>query len=158
MKIKNAILLLIISLFIAVVACDEDDDPRSYDEQLTYEIGKIQDYLEDSSLTAIPTESGLHYIIEEQGTGSYPTIDSIVEVKYRGRYLNGNEFDSGTTEGEVTIYIKGWQEGIPLFREGGKGMLFIPSALGYGMYSKYLYGIFDNSTLVFNIEILDVRD
>ncbi|NOQ23923.1 MAG: peptidylprolyl isomerase [Bacteroidales bacterium] len=157
MKIKNTILLLIFSLLIALVACDDDDD-RSYDEQLAYEIGKIQDYAVDSNLSVIATESGLHYIIEEQGTGSYPTIDSIVEVKYRGRYLNGNEFDSGTTEGNVAIYIKGWQEGIPLFREGSKGMLFIPSALGYGISSKYIYGIYDNSTLVFNIEILEVRD
>lgn len=154
---KNTIIFLMSSLLVLVFACGEEEDILSFEEQKKVDIEKIQNYLLDSNLTAEePTESGLHYIIEEEGTGNYPTVDSIVKVKYYGRFLNGDPFDGGTTEGRLYKYISGWQEGIPFFREGGKGMLFIPSSLAYGVYD--FYGIPGNSVLVFDIELLDVSD
>lgn len=152
---RNLVIFLMFSLLVTVVACDEEDNTRSYEEQLAIDIDKIEDYLSDSSLTAISTESGLHYIIEEQGTGNFPTLDSIVEISYRGRFLNGEEFENNSLSGfELDQFILGWREGIPFFREGGKGMLFVPSCLAYGVYD-YL-NIPGNSVLVFNIELLSV--
>lgn len=153
---KNAIIFLMFSLLVIVVACGEEDDILSYDEQKAIDIEKIQNYLLDSNLTAVPRESGLHYIIEVEGTGNYPTVDSLVKIEYTGKFINGELFDGGITEGRVSKYIFGWQEGLPFFREGGKGMLFIPSCLAYGVYD--FYGIPGNSVLVFNIEVLDVID
>lgn len=153
-KMKNAIIFLMFSLLVLVVACGEEDDSVSYNEQKEIDIEKIQNYLLDSNLAAESTESGLHYIIEVEGTGSYPTVDSIVKVKYTGKFLNGDQFDSGTMEYKLKSFIMGWREGIPYFREGGKGMLFIPSSLAYGVYDYY--SIPGNSVLVFDIELLSV--
>lgn len=153
---KNVIIFLMFSILVFVAACGEEIDDVSYAKQKAIDIEKIQDYLSDSNLTAKSTESGLHYIIEEEGTGNYPSVDSIVKVKYRGRFLNGDQFDGGTLEGRVYNYIAGWQEGIPKFREGGKGLLFIPSCLAYGVYD--FYSIPGNSVLVFDIELLDITD
>lgn len=153
---KNAIIFLMFSLLVIVVACGEENETISYNEQKAIDIEKIQNYLLDSNLTAEPTESGLHYIIEVEGTGNYPTVDSIVKIKYTGRFINGDQFDGGTIEDKLSNYIMGWQEGIAFFNEGSKGMLFIPSCLAYGVYDYY--SIPGNSVLVFDIELLDVID
>lgn len=133
-------------------ACEKDDTAA---EQLKKDIELIETYLQDSSLVAQSTESGLYYIIEEEGTGSYPNLNSVVRVNYKGSLLNGDVFEEGTVKNyPLYVYIKGWQEGIPLLRSGGKGVLFVPSALGYGAEAKP--GIPANSVLIFEIELLYV--
>lgn len=155
---KKILYVLIVAISVMFVACNDDSgyDVLSYEEQLALDIEKIQTYLTDSSLTAESTESGLHYIIEEEGTGSYPTVDSTVNVKYVGMLLNGDVFDEGTIKAKLGQFIYGWQEGIPLFNEGGSGTLFIPSSLGYGYYS--VGSIPANSVLVFDIELIGVSN
>ena len=150
---KNVLLLLIMSVFV-LVACEKDD---TVGDQLKKDIELIEGYLADSSLTAQSTESGLYYIIEEQGTGNNPTLSSIVKVAYTGKLLNGNVFDSGTVNNSPLFnYIDGWQEGIQFFKEGGKGTLFIPSKLGYG--SSAQGDIPANSVLIFEIELINVAN
>lgn len=150
---KKYFLLLIILPFISLLSCDKDDD--SYSEQLNKDIELIKDYLSENGIEAQYTESGLHYIIEEQGTGNYPQLSSIVKVKYTGRLLNGDIFDEGiVNDNPLFIYIEGWKEGLQLFKEGGKGTLFIPSGLGYGSENKT--NIPPNSVLIFDIELINV--
>ncbi|MDA3952737.1 MAG: FKBP-type peptidyl-prolyl cis-trans isomerase [Bacteroidales bacterium] len=152
---KNVIIFLMVSLLI-FAACGDEDIPKSYEEQLAIDIEKIENYLLDSNLTAESTASGLHYIIEEQGTGSHPSVDSTVEVTYTGTFLDGELFDEGTIEVELSALVLGWQEGLPFFKEGGKGLLFVPSALGYGINGYY--NIPGSSVLIFDIELVDVSD
>ncbi len=149
---KNTIIFLLLSLFI-FNACD-DEDTVSAEKQLEIDIEKIENYLIENNLVAEVTESGLHYIITEEGTGSHPTVDSTIKVTYTGKYLNGEEFSSGTEEYVLINLLLGWQEGLPFFKEGGAGMLFIPSALGYG--ASDFYQIPGNSVLMFDIELLSV--
>jgi len=54
----------------------------------------------------------------------------------------------------LTNVIQGWQEGIPLFSEGGSGILLIPSALGYGNQS--IGNIPANSVLIFEVTLINV--
>jgi FKBP-type peptidyl-prolyl cis-trans isomerase FkpA len=57
-----------------------------------------------------------------------------VTVAYKGSYTNGNVFDKSSDAGisfGLQQVIKGWTEGI-FFKEGGSGMLLVPSHLGYG--------------------------
>lgn len=151
---KNILFLVVISVFI-FGSCDKDEDVvLTYEEQLAVDIKKIENYLSENELVADSTESGIFYIIEEEGTGSYPALDSIVEVNYVGMYLNEQVFDSGTVDYRLDGFILGWQEGIPLFKEGGSGKLFIPSGLGYGAYDYY--SIPGNSILIFEIELINV--
>jgi FKBP-type peptidyl-prolyl cis-trans isomerase FkpA len=51
--------------------------------------------------------------------------------------------------------IKGWQEGLQFFGKGGKGMLLVPSKMGYG--SKPPAGIRVNAVLIFNIHLIDIK-
>lgn len=149
--------LFVITVFlISFSSCNDDSSSPSYEEQLAIDIEKIQDYLLEKNLTAQSTEDGLHYIIDVEGTGSTPTIDSVVKVKYVGKLLNDTIFDQGTTELRLNSYILGWQKGIPYFKEGGSGKLLIPSSMGYGVYAHY--PIPANSVLVFDISLLSVRD
>jgi FKBP-type peptidyl-prolyl cis-trans isomerase FkpA len=151
--------LLVIICSIAILAsCDDDDDVRlTYEEQLKVDIEKIENYLSRKGLTADSTETGLFYIIDEEGTGSRPTVDSLVSVRYVGKFLETEEvFDSGTTEDyPLGGFIYGWREGIALFKEGGSGTLYIPSSLGYGAIDYY--AIPANSVLIFEVELLDVK-
>ena len=73
----------------------------------------------------VETESGLQYIIEEEGTGIAPAATDTVEVNYEGRLLDGTVFDSSYERGESIKFplngvIKGWGEGLTYVKEGGK--------------------------------------
>lgn len=150
---------LIQVLFIFLVgamffSCKKED--LSPEKQLTRDIKKIQDYLSSKNLTAQSTASGLHYIIEVEGTGGNPTINDEVTVFYKGYYLDDKIFDqTGTSPITFPLanVILGWQEGIPLFKKGGKGKLFLPSYLAYG--SNPPPGIPKNAVMIFDVELVN---
>jgi FKBP-type peptidyl-prolyl cis-trans isomerase FkpA len=137
-----------------VSSCKKKDtvDHAAADEQT------IQNYINDNKLTATATGSGLYYVMTTVGAGNNPNINSNVTVKYTGYLTDGTIFDQTTNIGasfSLGGVIKGWQEGIPLFKKGGKGKLLIPSALGYG--SQSTGKIPSNSVLIFDIDLLDVN-
>lgn len=118
----------------------------------------IKKYIADHNLTATATGTGLYYVINSQGAGAQPNINSTVTVAYRGYLTNGNSFDQSSASGATFALkqvIKGWQEGIPYYKKGGKGILLIPSELGYG--SKTQNKIPANSVLIFDVELLNVQ-
>ncbi len=115
-------------------------------------------YIAENELNATKSESGLYYVIDEQGTGEQPTETSDVTVAYRGYFLNGNVFDESDEEGisfNLSGVIQGWTEGIQYFNEGGSGILLIPAHLGYGSYDYST--IPGGSVLIFDIELLKVN-
>lgn len=117
----------------------------------------IQTYITDNNLTATKTSTGLYVVIDEPGTGAGCTGTSDVTVAYKGYFTNGDVFDESDASGvtfNLSNVIKGWNEGIPHFKEGGSGKLLIPSALGYG--SKGNSKIPPNSVLIFDVTLIDV--
>ena len=144
--------ILCFCIFLSFVACKKKVDQKALDEEI------ITKYISDHQLNAKATGSGLYYIIQTQGTGAQPTLSSTVKVKYKGYLPDGTGFDQSKEDGfttALTQVIQGWQEGIPYFKKGGKGVLLIPSALGYGEQS--VGSIPENSVLIFDIELLDVN-
>ncbi len=121
----------------------------------------IQKYLKDNNLEAQKTASGLYYIVEKEGTGEIkPNYD--VNVHYEGTLLDGSKFDSSYDRGKPAHFglrrvIPGWTEGIPLFKNGGKGILLIPSKLAYGPRGAGAK-IPPNSVLKFKVEVLGSHD
>jgi FKBP-type peptidyl-prolyl cis-trans isomerase FkpA len=115
----------------------------------------IQAFKASNGLTTQTTASGLHYIIDVVGTGRQPVDTDTVRVNYVGTLINGNQFDSGNNASfRLRDVIQGWQEGIPLFKVGGKGRLIIPSSLAYGGTPQQ--GIPANSVLIFEVELLSI--
>jgi len=106
------------------------------------------------------TDSGLQFLVLEMGEGPKPTPEHQVVVNYEGKLLDGTVFDSTEGRGPATFspkrVISGWTEGLQLMPKGSKFRLFIPSALGYG--SRATGSIPANSMLIFDIELVDIKD
>jgi len=83
-----------------------------------------------------------HLVIKDliKGTGPVATAGSTVTVQYVGvLYKGGKQFDASWNDGSgqpvalpLSGVIKGWQQGIPGMRVGGRRLLIIPASLGYG--------------------------
>lgn len=140
-------------LILAFSSCNKEKSQAEIDDE------RIQEFLELSNINAEKTASGLYYYVEVEGTGEFARWNSTVVVHYKGMLLNGTVFDTSYGEAPFVTYlpntILGWQEGIPKFKEGGKGKLFIPSGLGYG--SRQISIIPPNSVLIFDIELLGIN-
>jgi FKBP-type peptidyl-prolyl cis-trans isomerase FkpA len=121
---------------------------------------EVEDYLAAKGLKAQRIGNGTYVLIKEQGTGTKAGPDKYVSVKYAGRTMatdsvfESNTF-SGLLLGEGNV-IEGWEEGLAMFNEGGKGTLFIPGYLAYG--NNPGPGGRENEALVFEIELLKVGD
>ena len=107
------------------------------------------------------TKSGLLYKIENAGKGEAIKATDTVKVHYTGKVPNGKVFDSSVERGQPVEFqlnqvIPGWTEGLQLVKKGGKIQLVIPPALGYGKQGAGA-SIPPNSTLIFDVEVLDVN-
>src|SRR6201997_102063 len=107
------------------------------------------------------TASGLQYKLIKEGTGAQPKATDMVTVSYRGTLIDGTEFDSSYKRGQPATFplngvIKGWTEGLQLMKQGSKYQFFVPSNLAYG---ERAVGpdIAPNATLVFEVELIDVK-
>ena len=107
------------------------------------------------------TASGLQFQVLKAGEGKSAGPRSLVVTHYEGRLLDGTVFDSSVQRGtpaefRVDGVIKGWQEALQDMREGDKRRLWIPSELAYGAAGTG--PIPPNSVLVFEVELIDVKD
>lgn len=153
--------LLFPLMFLALTSCLDDNSNTTDTEPIDYSAQNdedIQIYLEENDLEAQKSETGLYYIIEEEGTGVQPTSSSDVTVAYKGYFLNGTVFDQSEDTGitfNLQQVIAGWTEGITYFKEGGSGLLLIPAHLAYGSFDYN--GIPGGSVLIFEVELLAVN-
>ena len=98
-----------------------------------------------------------------EGMGHSPASGDTVVVHYTGWLENGTQFDSSRDRNEPFDFvlgrgqvIKGWDEAVATMRVGQKAKITIPPALGYG--ARGAGGVIPpNATLVFEVELLDVR-
>jgi peptidylprolyl isomerase len=109
----------------------------------------------------VTTASGLKYLDLAEGSGAEPQTGQTVSVHYIGTLEDGTKFDSSRDRGRPFQFklgagqvIKGWDEGIASMKVGGRRQLIIPPDLGYG--SRGIGPIPPNSTLVFDVELLEV--
>ncbi len=110
----------------------------------------------------VTTASGLEYRVIAKGDRKAATImpADLVTVQYRGKLLDGTEFDSTYARGvpasfTVNRVIPGWQEALVLMKPGAKWQLFVPPDLAYGASAKP--GIPGGSLLIFDVDLISVR-
>lgn len=109
----------------------------------------------------VTTDSGLQYIVLKEGTGVKPQATDKVKIHYHGTLIDGSVFDSSVDKGtpiemRVNQFVKGFSEGLMLMPVGSKYKLFIPSNLGYGANPRPGGVIKPNSTIIFDLELLEI--
>ncbi|SKC33792.1 FKBP-type peptidyl-prolyl cis-trans isomerase FkpA precursor [Photobacterium piscicola] len=109
----------------------------------------------------VTTKSGLMYKVEKEGTGAKPAATDTVEVQYKGMLTDGTVFDSSYQRNQPATFplnqvIPGWTEGVQLMPVGSKFEFVIPPQLAYGAQANP--SIPANSTLVFQVELLSIKD
>ena len=109
----------------------------------------------------VVTKSGLQYKVLAKGNGGYkPTVEDDVKVHYRGRLIDGTEFDSTYSRGEpysttAKALIVGWAEALQLMSKGARWELYVPANLAYGEAGSPPY-VGPNAVLIFEVELLEV--
>ena len=148
---KFPAIIITFLLFAVFSSCEKSWDSE---EQKIIDHQIIEQYAKENNLNGSFTESGLYYVIYQEGSEAKPTIESKVTVKYKGYYTDGKLLDEGTIKNyPLGNLIRGWQEGIKLIGKGGKMKLIIPSYLAYGHTPSG--DVRPDAVLVFDVELID---
>lgn len=108
----------------------------------------------------VKTDSGLLYLVIEEGTGESPAAEDRVKVHYHGTLRDGSVFDSSVQRGEPATFalnrvIPCWTEGVQMMKVGGKSKLVCPSDIAYGDRGSPPR-IGPGAALVFEVELLEI--
>ncbi len=136
---------------------------------LTPAMGFAADETPAPATAAVTTESGLQYTDDVVGTGASPKPGQTCVMNYTGWLYKdgakGRKFDSSLDHGKPFQFpigqravIAGWDEGVATMKVGGKRTLILPPHLGYGARGAGNGVIPPNATLIFEVELLEVKD
>lgn len=127
--------------------------------------GKNEGDLAQTLASSMNTVGDIQNIIVEdvvEGEGEAVQKGDTVSVHYIGTLQSGQQFDNSYVKGkpyEFTVgkgsVIKGWDMGILGMKTGGQRILVIPPEYAYG--SDGMYPIPGNATLIFSIELLQIK-
>jgi FKBP-type peptidyl-prolyl cis-trans isomerases 1 len=173
MRFKVLSVLCLVGLM-TMAGCTKLVEPKSPEEiladaikntnpfQLAYDLKIIDDSLKRWNIVPAIEPNGVRYVIHEEGTGPKPTLSSVVTVDYTGKLLSsGDTFDIGTHTENLYGFIIGMRTTIPLFKEGTKATLYIPSGFAFGNSARYDSNggvlVPAGSNLIFEIELVDVQ-
>ncbi|HEX8278694.1 MAG TPA: FKBP-type peptidyl-prolyl cis-trans isomerase [Segetibacter sp.] len=131
-------------------------------EKATANLKAGEDFLEQNRKRegVMTTASGLQYEVLSEGSGAKPKATDKVKCHYHGTLINGSIFDSSVQRGQpatfpLNMVIKGWTEALQLMSVGSKYRLFLHPSLAYGERQTGSV-IGPNSTLIFDVELLDI--
>lgn len=133
------------------------------EQQLLEDISLIDIYLEEQGLIGMELESGIRYIVQNEGSGNKPEKGDKVLIHFNGYLLDGTQFDSSYDRndpyefilGERSV-IMGWEESVAEMPLGSKITFYIPSELAYR--ERGLGELVDpNTVVVFDLELLDIK-
>ena len=156
MKLKKSfsgwiLFTMMLAIVFGMASCEKESE---LEKQAAIDKALIDQYVIDHQLDGQYTASGTYYEVQEDGNGSFPYSSAIIQVTYKGYFLDGTVFDEGyISAAPLSTLILGWQDGIPRIDVGGKIKLVAPSRLGYG--TRELDNIPANSVLVFDITLHD---
>lgn len=124
-------------------------------------VQEMEAFLKAKNITAQKTGKGTFVVIQQQGTGPQAEDGKYVTVKYDGKFLatdssfQANSYTFQLGKGKV---VAGWDEGLKLFKEGGKGTLYVPGFRAYGKNPPQGSPFKPFEPLKFDVELLKVSD
>jgi FKBP-type peptidyl-prolyl cis-trans isomerase FkpA len=140
-----------LTLTLALAGCDRAKTPAA-----------------SETATAAAAAAPLQKIDTQAGTGKEAVAGTTAVVNYTGwlyepkaEQQHGAQFDSSVGREPFSFslgagqVIKGWDDGVQGMKVGGKRTLIVPAAMGYGEGGAG--PIPPNATLIFDVELLDVR-
>jgi FKBP-type peptidyl-prolyl cis-trans isomerase FkpA len=140
---------------------------KETDAELVSQNKDMESWLAKNNITAQKTGKGTYVVIKDPGTGMQADSGKYASVRYAGRILTtGKEFQSNMDpKADPYIFMvgvggamRGWDEGLKLFKSGGKGTLYIPGALAYGKNPQPGSPFKPNDALIFDIAVVAVSD
>ena len=125
----------------------------------------IDAYLKANNIATTRSPWGTYVQVLTPGSGPKPKAGDFVMLRYTGKFLGGEEFDSNNKPGAPLLplqvgaggAITGFEDGVKQLSKGAKANIYIPSVLGYGAQG-YPPKIAPNQNLMFEIEVVDISD
>mgnify|MGYP000676884402 CR=1 FL=1 len=125
------------------------------------EQGAIESYLIENDLRVEPSRPGVYYIELKTGSGTTPVHGDSVEIRYTGRFLNGEVFDGSEKAGENLRYRLGdgmhlpaWEDAVSTMKVGGISRLILSSENAFG--KKGFGPVPPSTTVIYDIELINV--
>jgi FKBP-type peptidyl-prolyl cis-trans isomerase FkpA len=140
---------------------------KEVEEDLVKGNADMTAWLAKKNITAVRTGRGTYVEIKNPGAGAQADSGKFVSVRYEGKTLADGKIFQSTMDPKSQPYtfkvgvggaIPGWDEGLPLFKKGGKGTLYIPGPLAYGKNPPQGSTFKLNEAMIFDIEVVNVSD
>ena len=140
---------------------------KEVEEDLVKGNADMTAWLAKKNITAVKIGRGTYVEVKNPGTGAQADSGKFVSVRYEGKTLADGKVFQTTMDPKSQPYtfkvgvggaIPGWDEGLPLFKKGGKGTLYIPGPLAYGKNPPQGSTFKLNEAMIFDIEVVDVSD
>ena len=156
---------LALALILGLTACSSQAEPTIGSSPATATVlPSVSGALTQAPIISKPTgvpPTSLEIKDVAIGNGTAVLSTSTVTVQYVGlSWSNGQTFDSSWQRGQPATFglgqvIAGWQQGLLGMKVGGRRLIVIPPALGYG--ASGAGSIKPNETLVFVVDLLAVK-
>ncbi len=148
----------LIELKTKIVAAQQEERKKAGEKNLAEGKAFLEENAKKEGVKTLP--DGLQYKVIKEGDGPMPKATDTVTVHYRGRLIDGTEFDSSYSRNQPATFpvsgvIKGWTEALQQMKTGAKWELFIPPDLAYGERGAGQV-IGPNSVLIFEVELLSI--
>ena len=153
---KNLFALIIA---LAFITCSKKNNTACAPVSPSAESGKIVNFCNTNGITYTVDSNGIYYQVITPGSGTIPTINSVITVTYTTATLDGKVLEDKSTT-PVTLplnqFIEGWRLAIPYIQQGGHIKMVLPSSLAYGCTGISNF-VAPNSPLYYDVILIDVQ-
>ena len=121
----------------------------------------VEDFLKAKNITTTETEIGTHILVKQKGSGAPVTTGKYLTIKYTGKTIpEDSTFESSILVYQIGVqsFIRGWEEGMYQFNNGGSGFIYMPGYLAYGKNVQRSPSGKPDHAMYFDIELLGVSD
>jgi FKBP-type peptidyl-prolyl cis-trans isomerase len=134
-------------------------------QQRTTDVAAIENYLKANNISTTKSPWGAYIQLQTPGTGAKPQTGQFAMIRYTGKLLTGEVFDSNNKPGSPLFPMQvgagraiiGFEDGVRQLSKGAKAVLYIPSVIGYGAQGMPPK-IGPNQNLIFEVEVVDIGD